>query len=269
MSNPNAARVNAGVPTGGQFARNSHAEAADLELSSEPGPSGPGDASAGAVEKPSVFTEPTADINAFDPDARAALIVSLRPKEVHRDAHYSTVVGAKYVGFQSAADVAKQVRADLKAAQASRALPDGVTYAVRSESFAGGQAIRITAMGLPDSALTQPDTGGMSRPRRTAESAELDRTLQAIGRAYDRSQSGTDLHNPTYFCTTTLESEHSREYREFEKAQRSIHNAWRKEISGTPDFAALAARQAELTATRAAHRAAHPRRGYSDTPAHI
>lgn len=262
MSNPNSARVNAGVPTGGQFARNSHAEAADLELSSEPGPSRPGDVSADAAEQPSAFTEPAADINAFDPDARAALIASLQPKTVHDDGQYRTVVGAKYASYQSATDVAKQIRADLKAAQASRALPDGVTYAVRSDSFAGGQAIRITAMGLPDSALTQPDTGGMSLPRRTTESVELDQTLQAIGRAYDRSQSGTDLHNPTYFCTTTLETEHSREYREFEKEQRSIHNNWRKEISGTPDFAALADRQAELTATRAAHRAAHPRRGY-------
>lgn len=202
-------------------------------------------------DKAPLFTEPAADINAFDPAARAALIASLQPKQLDRSGGYTTVVGAKYAGHQSAADVAKQVRADLKAAQAAMALPDGVTYAVRSDSFAGGQAIRITAMGLPDSALSEPDTGGMSMPHRTAESAELDQTLMAIGQAYDRAQSGTDLHNPTYFCSTTLESEHSREYREFEKAQRSISSA-----SRASNFADLAARHGELTAARDAYTAA-------------
>ncbi len=219
------------------------------------------DASAVPARQPKapqpIFTEPAADITAFDPAARAALISSLQPKAFHHDGEYSTVVGAKYADFQSAADVAKQVRADLKAAQASRALPDGVTYTVRSDSFAGGQAIRITAMGLPDSALSEPDTGGMTLPHRTAESAELDQTLMAIGQAYDRRQSGMDLHNPTYFCSTTLESEHSREYREFEKAERAIQVA-----SSTSNFADLAARHGELIAARATYKAAHPRGSY-------
>ena len=355
MSNPSA-RVSAGVPTGGQFARNSqavsdpelddygcepgcdheaemeqahqallHAESISAELSAKIGmpvqvskPETdhyvPGrfnatveagdvattvafdlgeDTTADAVtelapkftsdpvfrrnkkaaDKPArdapapVFTEPTADINAFDPAARAALIASLQPKQASHDGQYSSFVGAKYDGYQPAAVIAKKVRADLKAAQASRALPDGVTYTVHSDSYAGGQAIRITAMGLPNSAMTREDQWSIG-PRRTTEIAELDRTLMAIGQAYDRSQSGMDMHNGTYYCQTTFEDEHSRMYRQFEKAEKPIQTAWQREGAGTPNWpntargVELATQRQELIAAQAAYRAAHPQRGY-------
>lgn len=221
-----------------------------------------------AKEKPPVFTPATADIDAFDPAARAALLASLTPNSIGDDGGYTTVVGAKYIGFQPAAAIAKQVRTDLKAAQAFGALPAGVTYMVHSDSFAGGQAVRITAMGCPDSALTRPDEGGTQIPRRTAESAELDRTLMAIGGAYDRSQSGLDMHSPTYFLTVTLETEHSREYREFDKAQKPIQAVWQRHGAGTPNFpntvrgSSINTEYSELLAARRVFRAAHPHLGY-------
>lgn len=221
-----------------------------------------------AKDKPPAFTPATADISAFDPAARAALIASLAPKSVGDEGGYTTIVGSKYIGFQPAAVVSKQIRTDLKAAQASGALPAGVTYKVNSDSFAGGQAVRITAMGLPDSALVEPNDGGVQSPRRTTESAELDRTLMAIGGAYDRAQSGLDMHSPTYFLTVTLESEHSREYREFDKAQKPIQAAWQRYGPGAPDFpntvrgSGLNTEYLKLLAAREAFQAEHPHVGY-------
>jgi len=52
-------------------------------------------------------------------------------------------------GFRRVTDIAKQIRADIKAAIASGQLPGSMkNYSVRSRSYSGGQAIDIAAKGL-------------------------------------------------------------------------------------------------------------------------
>jgi hypothetical protein len=62
---------------------------------------------------------------------------------------YERSYGEKYQGYASAADIAKLIRADIKAAIASGQLPGSVkNYSVRSRSYSGGQAIDIRAKEL-------------------------------------------------------------------------------------------------------------------------
>jgi antirestriction protein len=65
---------------------------------------------------------------------------------------YERSYGDKYNhgGWESAADIAKKMRADIKAAIASGELPGkAANYSVRSRSYSGGQAIDIEARDLP------------------------------------------------------------------------------------------------------------------------
>lgn len=69
-------------------------------------------------------------------------------------AMYERSYGAKYEalgpGWHGAAEIAKAIRADIKAAVTAGDLPGSTkNYSVRSESFSGGQAIRVVAKGLP------------------------------------------------------------------------------------------------------------------------
>jgi hypothetical protein len=60
-------------------------------------------------------------------------------------------LGAKYTGWQPAAQIAKLIRADIKQAINAGILPGTArNYRVRSDSYAGGQSIEVLAVGLPD-----------------------------------------------------------------------------------------------------------------------
>lgn len=66
-------------------------------------------------------------------------------------AMYERVYGEKSQrGWRKAADIAKLIRADIKAAIAAGELPGSAkNYSVRSRSYAGGQAIDLVAKDLP------------------------------------------------------------------------------------------------------------------------
>lgn len=163
--------------------------------------------------KDSTFTSPTAEVT---------------EEGTNGPVTYTTAVGGKYTGFRDVADVAKDVRQDLKAARDAGYLPEDVTFAVTTSKFSGGQAMDITVRGLTDDLIYEDDPASWHSGRRySAEAIEIRDRIEAIGKAYDRSTTDmqTDYFNVTYFCNAQLEDEQSARWREHEAARRKAAKA--------------------------------------------
>lgn len=158
---------------------------------------------------------------------------------MYENTMYQRHYGAKYAEpakYASAADIAKLIRLDIKAAIADGSLP-GTTrnYSVRSRSYSGGQAIDIDAKGLdglwqqcPGYIEDKYGTGGIyscgnvwckaggeykdSPSARyhqilTAQGRQIENLLQAIHDAYnhDGSNSQVDYFDRRYWGCAEIE----------------------------------------------------------------
>ncbi|WP_251153834.1 hypothetical protein [Cellulosimicrobium sp. Marseille-Q4280] len=121
---------------------------------------------------------------------------------------YQHRTGSKYDGFRDVAQIAKDVRADLKAAQKAGYLPPDMRISVRSDKYSMGQAMRLAVSGLSDEDLYQPKSDlDLSYGRRnTAYAREVRDRIEAIAKAYDQteSESQTDYYHGTYHCFVEL-----------------------------------------------------------------
>lgn len=122
--------------------------------------------------------------------------------------------GARYDAsrYVTAAEIARNVRADIKAAQARGELPGKsaeFTYSVRSERFAGGQAVRIVITG-PEGWDFRPATADDWQAREygvtrvlTDDARHFGELLNRIGKSYTRSDvdSQTDYFNVSCYIT--------------------------------------------------------------------
>jgi hypothetical protein len=142
-----------------------------------------------------------------------------------------TRYGSKYIAGLDKADIAKAVRADIKAAVAAGTLPEA-KYSVRISRFAGGSSITVKVADLPGRTFTDgwlkgghgwllkaPATiedGEIVRPSKytRAANATLD-ALKEILAAYnfDGSDSSVDYFHVNFYAHVDLDSkwEHSKE----------------------------------------------------------
>jgi hypothetical protein len=152
------------------------------------------------------------------------------PTVVDPEGRYRVVVGPRYdpARWRSSAEVARLVRADLRAAQARGALPPSAVFSVRSDSFAGGQSLRVQIRNLPDREILDdhPDF-----PRRLSPAArELERAVRRVANAYnrDRSDSQSDVFDVHYYAHVSIETEADRDTRQLLAAEEKIRAIWRR-----------------------------------------
>lgn len=123
-------------------------------------------------------------------------------------------VGSKYEPARNVADIAKDVRQDIKAAVKAGQLPKG-KYSVRIERFAGGRAIDITVKSFaepvsvmnPEWARFQFENNYMRVPpcgleQHTEAGKAILETLRSILSAYNRTQcdAQTDYFNVSFWA---------------------------------------------------------------------
>lgn len=164
---------------------------------------------------------------------------------------YERSYGSKYAGFQTAADVAKQVRADIKAAQKAGDLPAMMKVSVTSESYSMGQSVDVKVLydpsywrdcdGVVPSTKVEHEGGGWSgrscgwhghehgetHQALTAEAEGWWKTLRAIHGAYnhDGSEIQVDYFDVLYYGQVTMEDASSAEWRAKEKARQAAGRA--------------------------------------------
>ena len=143
---------------------------------------------------------------------------------------YTTAVGGKYTGWRDVASIAKDVRTDLKAAQAAGYLPDEVSFSVVTDKYSGGQALRVSVRGLSDDDIYEDDLTSWSSGRRYSPTAlEIRDRVGAIAGAYDSSTTDiqTDYFNVMYYSNVELEDEDRAQWRERQAAERKAARATR------------------------------------------
>lgn len=140
--------------------------------------------------------------------------------------------GSKYTGYQPAAQVSKQIRQDLKAAQAAGEIPADLTFSVKSDSYSMGQSVNVKIQGRTEAQVWKTETvneHGFDREvRRFHPEAEavLDK-VRAIANAYnrDRSDSMVDYFDVMYYLHVDYESAWSRNHRAAQAAARAAKRA--------------------------------------------
>lgn len=133
-------------------------------------------------------------------------------------------VGAKYDGPRDAAQVAKDIRKDLAEAQKANYLPASLGFSVKTDKFAGGQAIRVVVQGVSDADRTMgsTDLDRWGELDTLPEFKELGKRVEAITDAYNRQDvnSFRDYCNVSYYSSVDIESDRGLAFREAEAAAR-------------------------------------------------
>lgn len=158
--------------------------------------------------------------------------------------------GTKYERSMDTAEIAKRIRADIKAAQKSGALPASLKVSVRTSRFSMGSSIDVSVVAAPvqvhasDFIAHHVATKGRefwAGERYTAPARALLAKLEAIGEAYQRSEhdSQADYHNTNFYLHVKfgweLEQEDRAiltEYHEALSAPRLRHNGRRHQVPG-------------------------------------
>lgn len=113
-------------------------------------------------------------------------------------------LGSKYAGWQDAAAIARQIRADLKAAQRAGDLPDDMTIRVRCHKYAGGQAVDVVLSGWTADRVIADHESGIGYRGMSHEAARIRRVVDGYREAYNRdaSDSMVDYYDVLYYGST-------------------------------------------------------------------
>jgi hypothetical protein len=142
--------------------------------------------------------------------------------ERHYGPKYNDLKALTGKEYATAADIAKLIRADLKAAVADGDLPTTfndhpVSYAVTVDNYSGGRSIDISVRGIPEAARTklmEPGDYGyrdhldgypVDIPEATALLKKLEGYLWAYN--YDGSESQVDYFDRSYYGHANFESD--------------------------------------------------------------
>jgi hypothetical protein len=126
---------------------------------------------------------------------------------------YNNFTGSKFDSNLSIVEIAKRVRADIKAAIKAGDLPAGLKVSVRAETFSGGCALRVCIMACPfnimniarvefdmDHPHDYPETEEV-RARYNERASEMQEALDSIVQAYNRDSSdiASDYFNVKFY----------------------------------------------------------------------
>jgi hypothetical protein len=126
---------------------------------------------------------------------------------------YDRVYGAKYNdllssdgGWVDVKDIAKAIRADIKAAVKSGDIP-AVKYSVRIDRFSGGQSINVTISGIPNARIEREHPYGGTVVANSDEANLVQHKVQAMVDAYnhDGSDSQTDYWDVRFYGFVSID----------------------------------------------------------------
>lgn len=148
--------------------------------------------------------------------------------------YYRYVIGDRATKgkYRRAAEIAKDIRADLKAAAAVGWLPNNLDYRVTCDSFSGGQAIRIEVQGWSDDDRRAPQhvldrSGDWMRGNERAAVREVKGRVEAIRTRYaaNCSMGEIDFWHMDYYGETKIEDDSWKAFRERERARKAARQS--------------------------------------------
>lgn len=121
-------------------------------------------------------------------------------------------------GWIDATKVSQKTRAGIKTAVQWGALPAEYTYRVGTEKYAGGQSVRVTVEGMPDSRHHVERQEGFPRGS-SAHAREVSKVIELIGNQWntDRSDTMQDYFDVTYYLNVSIDDEQVTEWRRLQR----------------------------------------------------
>lgn len=109
--------------------------------------------------------------------------------------------GQNYTGYRDAAQIAKDIRADIKDAKKTGRIPADVKVSVKTRKYAGGQAIDCTLSGWGAEVIY---TGTGYERDLTPIARQIITIVEGIRESYNRDNSDpyTDYYDVTYYGST-------------------------------------------------------------------
>ena len=140
--------------------------------------------------------------------------------EVVGEDFYAPTVGSKFTKWRHVAEIAKDVRADLKKATDEGYLPQGLKYSVKIDTYSGGQSIRTEIQNVKEEDIYD-GVDPYGRAKRSEDAKKLEKRVGDIVGAYSSSvnRGEVDYVSSTYFSHTVIEDARARQYRFKEAAQ--------------------------------------------------
>jgi len=116
--------------------------------------------------------------------------------------------GAKWTpGYRPAAEIARDIRNDLKLAKKEGDIPSDLKISVRIQNYAGGRSINVSLSGWPEERIwTQGiDQYGMQARRETREAKQVRESIENMREAYNRDNSDPrfDYFDVDYYGKTS------------------------------------------------------------------
>lgn len=178
MTNKNRTRQPAGLPVGGEYAKETGASTGLSLVPAWGSEESAGFQDASDIADASPEPDGTFENPSWQPVGTVTRNLGM----------YSNQVGEKASErYRTASEIAKDVRIDLKDAMAGGYLPSDLDYSVRSSSFAGGQSISITATGMNDEDLWVPSWRDPGFIVYSGRAQEVGSRLKAIMAQYNNS----------------------------------------------------------------------------------
>ena len=138
----------------------------------------------------------------------------------------TTTYGTKYNTNLTTTEIAAAIRADIKAAQKTGALPKGVKISVKTDYFSGGSSIDLTIKAFPGQRIHTPAGvvqsasfdfihPSLRAPRYEAPVQAVLDTLEALHKAYNYNGSdiSSDYFHVRFYGSVTVGWELSRDDR--------------------------------------------------------
>ncbi len=140
---------------------------------------------------------------------------------------YERRYGSKYDNSLSTTEIAKRIRADIKAAVAAGELPGSpVSYSVVVRGMVGSR-VEGAGSSPPSDAETDNRRAGKRWPWLTDEARDVMAKVEAIHNAYnhDGSEIMVDYHDVNYYGSVEIETEESARWRAAEVARKAARPA--------------------------------------------
>lgn len=154
--------------------------------------------------------------------------------------------GTKYDSGRDIKDIAKLVRADIKAAAKKGQIPKGIKTSVRISRFSGGQSLDVYIKHLGGERVINPawvkhmDGGGHvcdAPPRYTAIATHARKVIEALVAAYnfDDSESMVDYFHVNFYGNVTFDYEFDKADVELIRREGLYHDESAKALEQEPD----------------------------------
>ncbi len=167
------------------------------------------------------------------PEGKHSYEVPTFVREENADNYYPATTGSKFTGYRPATEIAKDVRNDLKEAQAKGYLPKHLKFSVTVDKGSLTSSIKVDIQGASDEQIYSAEKNDWGHAKFSDEAKELQNRVEGIAKAYNQSRTNSqvDYFQETYYSRVTLEDEHSAKYRAKEDSEAKAKRETIKKVN--------------------------------------